>query len=365
MNWLLVLCLFALMVQCIIHGAEWLLLKQRSSLYDHSSTGPLSISVIIASHNDIRALQSNLDAVLSQNYEDFEVVLVLDRCTDGSVRWAKDRQTQNPHLKVIVLDENAFGKKGALNAGIEVAVHDYLVFTDSDCRPASENWLGEFAGSFSAGNDVVLGVSLAMHGEGVMGRIAAFFTRATAKRYIAAASIGLPYMAIGRSFGYAKALYQQVGGFTRHLHIPSGDDDLFFQQVKGRANVGFNLKAATLTEVPCSLPAFVVQRIRQLGAGRAYNRTALAVLAILDITALLSNIALVSAFFCGQWSGLLALIVARLLLIAAGTTTLCRLSIDSSFIEKDFWADLPLSLMNPLLSIAAAFFLKPAWKKTT
>jgi poly-beta-1,6-N-acetyl-D-glucosamine synthase len=56
----------------------------------------------------------------------------------------------------------------------------------------------------------------------------------TAMLYLSFAIKKAPYMGVGRNLSYRKSLFLRVKGFASHLHILSGDDDLF---VRDTANL--------------------------------------------------------------------------------------------------------------------------------
>ena len=50
-------------------------------------------------------------------------------------------------------------------------------------------------------------------------------------RYLGFALAGSPYMGIGRNLAYRKELFYQQKGFSAHLNLQRGDDDLFINHV--------------------------------------------------------------------------------------------------------------------------------------
>lgn len=91
---------------------------------------PLSVSVIIAAHNEGRHIEHKLRTLLNQDYpaSDLQIILASDGSTDTTVSTALSVYDQ----RVVVLDLPRVGKAGALNAAVELARNDILVFTDAD-----------------------------------------------------------------------------------------------------------------------------------------------------------------------------------------------------------------------------------------
>jgi GT2 family glycosyltransferase len=94
-----------------------------------------------------------LDAVLAQQYERFDV-LVLDNCSsDGTAEACGERAA---HADVPIRVEVMPGSVGLLrNRAAELSDADLLAFTDSDCMPAPQ-WLAEGVAAFEGRPEVGL-----------------------------------------------------------------------------------------------------------------------------------------------------------------------------------------------------------------
>src|SRR5690554_2842997 len=64
------------------------------------------LSVVICARNEEENLRLNLESVLTQDYPDFEVVLVNDCSRDDSQWVLKELQERYPHLHVVTLKED-------------------------------------------------------------------------------------------------------------------------------------------------------------------------------------------------------------------------------------------------------------------
>ncbi len=88
-----------------------------------------TVSVVIPSYNRETSIVQSIKSVLDQSYEDFELIIVDDGSTDGTV--AAMRVVTDPRLKVIEMGTNA-GASVARNIGIEAARGTWIAFHDSD-----------------------------------------------------------------------------------------------------------------------------------------------------------------------------------------------------------------------------------------
>ena len=82
-------------------------------------------SVIVPAHNSEEYLWKCLASVRAQSFKDYELIVICDACTDGTVSVARAYADR-------VIETN-FGMDGlARNAGIEAAEGHWLIFIDDD-----------------------------------------------------------------------------------------------------------------------------------------------------------------------------------------------------------------------------------------
>src|SRR4051794_32650183 len=88
-----------------------------------------AISVILPVHNRADVLGRAIQSVLDQHLKDFELMVVDDGSTDGSV--AVGKSFADPRIRIIELGENR-GGNAARNAGMRAAGAPLIAFLDSD-----------------------------------------------------------------------------------------------------------------------------------------------------------------------------------------------------------------------------------------
>ena len=81
-------------------------------------------------------------------------------------------------------------------------------------------------------------------------------------------------MGVGRNLSYLKTLFFKGKGFNTHMHIKSGDDDLFVNQNASTTNVNIALHPdAHMYSVPQkSWKSYYKQKARHAGASVIYRR---------------------------------------------------------------------------------------------
>lgn len=90
----------------------------------------MTISVIVPVYNTEFLVGRCIDSITAQTYPDWELILVDDGSTDGSLGVLREYESRDSRIKVIH-QENA-GPGLARNKGIQNASGDYIVFVDSD-----------------------------------------------------------------------------------------------------------------------------------------------------------------------------------------------------------------------------------------
>jgi cellulose synthase/poly-beta-1,6-N-acetylglucosamine synthase-like glycosyltransferase len=238
---------------------------------------PIPISVVICAKNEEENLKNHLPLFLSQQYHEFEVVVVDDGSTDETYYVLKAMQQEHPNLQIIRLNENVnffSGKKFPLSIGIRSAKYNNLLLTDADCCPASPHWISMMAGAFSEKNNIVLGYGQYRRKKGLLNLMIRFETLYTAMQYFGFALANMPYMGVGRNLAYSKKLFNEQKGFSKHYNLVSGDDDLFVNAAATNKNTScvIHPDAFTLSNPHTSFRRWWKQKRRHLTTGAFYKK---------------------------------------------------------------------------------------------
>ncbi|MBK0382414.1 glycosyltransferase [Pedobacter sp. SD-b] len=274
--------LFFLFQICFIIQLYYLLVIQRKfSVFKPNKNLETNysqpVSVIICARNEAENLKNYLPFILEQNHPNFEVIVVNDCSYDNSEDVLKDFAIKYKHLKVVKIEEHPrfkTAKKFAATLGIKAAIHDIILFTDADCKPGSENWINRITAHYQNDKtEIVLGYSPYIKGKGFLNRLIRYETYQTALNYFAYSLNAMPYMGVGRNLSYKKSLFFKNKGFASHMHIPSGDDDLFVNQNANAHNteIEFSEDSQVWSEPKTTWKSYWKQKSRHLGAGKAYK----------------------------------------------------------------------------------------------
>ena len=154
-----------------------------------------------------------------------------------SLCWKRNTRTSTTALSP-TLPADTFSRKKACRdsrrEGQQMAAGSSLP-KPTAARKATK-WLRLLARNFTSRTQVVLGYSGYERGKGWLHKRVAFDNLFTSMRYLGFALAGSPYMGIGRNLAYRKELFYEHKGFSAHLNLQRGDDDLFVNHVATAEN---------------------------------------------------------------------------------------------------------------------------------
>lgn len=312
-------CTFVVAV--VIQIIFYLFIFRKFAFYPEQkpSSKSIPISVIVCAKNEAQNLKRFLPSIIEQEYPDFEIVLVNDASSDGTLDVMEDFARLHQNIKLVnVKNVEAFwgNKKYALTLGIKASQNEHLLFTDADCKPASKYWLKHMSAHFSDKTSIVLGYgSYAKIKNSLLNKMVRFETLTTAVHYFSMALVGLPYMGVGRNLAYSKKVFFKANGFIKHMKMRSGDDDLFINQVANKSNtaVCISNKSFTISTPKTTFKDWFRQKRRHVSTAKYYKPKHKIILALLYISNFLFwvlGLSLISTLF--NWQIVLALFLLRI-----------------------------------------------------
>ncbi|WP_406683025.1 glycosyltransferase [Seonamhaeicola sp. MEBiC1930] len=257
---------------------------------EKKSLKKIGVSIIVCAKNEAENLKSFLPSIISQNYPDFEIVLINDASQDNSLDVMEDFKRIYNNIKIVdVKNVEAFwgNKKYALTLGIKASKYDYLLFTDADCKPVSKYWIQEMISHFSNKKHIVLGYgAYSKIKKSLLNKLVRFETLVTAIQYFSFAKLGIPYMGVGRNLAYTKKEFFNANGFINHIQVRSGDDDLFINQIATNKNSSICISKESFTEsIPKStFKEWFKQKRRHVSTAKHYKLKHKVLLALIYIT---------------------------------------------------------------------------------
>lgn len=320
------------------------------------------VSVIISAHNESDNLSQYLQALLTQDYPTYEVIVVDDGSEDNTREVVERYMTQDSRLHMTFVPFGArvgSTKKLALTLGAKAAQYEWLLLTDADCRPESSHWIS--AMMEKATKDVVLGFSPYFYDEGFVNRLVRFDTLFNGLHYLGAALCGHPYMGVGRNLAYRKSLFFESGGFTHLMQNRAGDDDLFVNHVATKANttVALNRESYVWSLAKTSLLEWLQQKRRHLSVSPAYRMSTKWRLLFEPMTRGLFYATVILILVFGRWTEWTDVMVMIPVLAAVGlflvrwilqtavlNTSARRMGLHGFGMWSVLWFDITLPLVN-------------------
>jgi cellulose synthase/poly-beta-1,6-N-acetylglucosamine synthase-like glycosyltransferase len=239
--------------------------------------GPSPVSIIICARDEAHNLREFLPSILSQDYPDYEVIVVNDCSEDGTQDLLEEFQKKYKNLRISTIKKDAkfkHGKKFALLIGIKAAKHEWLLLTDADCYAESDKWLSTMQKNFTEKTDIVIGYGGYQKGKGILNNFIRYETTFIAMQYFGFAMAGFPYMGVGRNLAYRKSFFFENKGFSSHYHLVSGDDDLFVNKLATRDNTKteYSINSHIRSIPESTFNEWIKQKKRHLVTGMFYRR---------------------------------------------------------------------------------------------
>ena len=320
------LLLIAFSLVFLVQSYFYLFFFRKYTSYQPSRnlTETFSVSVVVCAKNEAENLKKILPSLAQQKHSSFEIILVDDASTDNSLNemLAFEKAHLDASFTVTLIpikqgDSN--GKKAALAEGIRAAKNPYILLTDADCLPSSNQWITQMSARFSEKTAIVLGYgAYEKINNSFLNKLIRFETLLTALQYFSYALNEKPYMGVGRNLAYKKETFIKAGGFDEHAHIKSGDDDLFVSQIASHNNTSIcdHKESFTLSKPHTHVRQWIRQKRRHITTATHYKT---------------ETKFLLSLFFLSQFS-LYALLLTSLL-----TETFTFIIIPLFLIRLIFW----------------------------
>lgn len=276
------------------------------------------VSIVIYAKNESENLRTNLPFILTQNYPDYEVIVVNDGSTDESEEVLKRFEAEYKQLYHTYIPEEAkylSRRKLALTVGIKAAKHDVLLFTEANCHPLSENWIKSMAANFKERVNFVLGYCSYGPHKGFMHKLIAYDNLITGLQYLSSALAKVPYTGNGRNLAYRKEEFFKHKGYSKSLNLHAGDDDLFVNEVATQKNTTVEYSTDSLT-VMGQIDRFSVwkeMKVSRAATRRYYKGWVLAYYRFDTILFFLFLLSVVASIFFGITGNLLLAVYGGLL----------------------------------------------------
>ena len=230
-------------------------------------------SIVMVAHDNAAELDANLRKYLSQKYNDFQVIVVVESADheteDVLERYLNEYASPNANLGKSATSGESVGlphskqkpprllttfvpstshyvsrHKLALTLGVKAACYEWIVMTEPYCQPADDCWL-EALSRYTDDADMLCCYT-SLRGEAFSG----FDTFLHLQTFCRNQSS--PWRYDGKCLAFRKELFMSANGFLRNLKFLRGEYDFLTNEFGGDNRVMITNEPATITFITSS-----------------------------------------------------------------------------------------------------------------
>ena len=241
----------------------WVLRKNNKKGQDSSEYTP-KISVVIPANNQVQALYHNLETILKQDYPNFEVIIVDESENTETKDLIEKLQMEYKNLRKTFVPQtfrNVCKRKFSITLGVRAARGEWVVLTNPQCIPNSNQWLSSFAIHFNKETDVVLGCANYTNTPSVF----------TIYKRLKWTIMGLRAVSWHKPFGgdacnmaFRKSAFIESDGYAESLGAVGGEAEMLIKAISKGKNTRYNLFEANYVNEECPhVPILKLSEIAQ------------------------------------------------------------------------------------------------------
>ena len=221
---------------------------------EQGSEDAAALTVIIICRDSADMIMENVPAILEQEYDNFEVIIIDDASTDNTKDAINILEHKYKNLRHTFLPPTTrylSRKKLALTLGIRSAKNEWIVITEPDCKPNSSLWLKSLSGYMAEDKDFVLGYSNFEYSGTFHSIIAIYQKLISQMRFFHAAAASSNSKATGghlSNMAIRKSVFMANKGFSKNLNLLHGEATLLLDEMaqKGRTAIAVTNQASVV-----------------------------------------------------------------------------------------------------------------------
>lgn len=271
------------MLQLVIWQSPLRKLKKlkREGLPDYEDFGSGAftgaVSVIVYAKNHCDQLRELLEALLVQNYPDYEVIVVNDDSVDETIDVLTAYSLRYPNFTYTQIGNKVRSishRKLALLLGVKKAKGDYIITTNAHCIPAGPNWISCMVRQFKDKNvDAIVGPVCFGEKSGAFYRYDQFRRM---RRLLALTLMSRPFAAWSQNMAFTKESFwkYEKQDALKYLNLAPGEDDIFVSAISNGYNVAAECAAESMI-LECEDPVrpfWSIDRVTRAFTSKYYKK---------------------------------------------------------------------------------------------
>ena len=219
------------------------------------------VTIIVPAYNEGAVIEGALRSLLALDYPSYEVLVVDDGSTDDTCARASALEGQYGDVTIRVVSKSNNGKASALNTGISLARHPFVLCMDGDSRLSRDTLKAALRHFRDPNVGAVAGNVKVVNRRNL-------WTRLQALEYIEGLNMARRAQAFARTVNiipgpigiFRREVLQQLGGYEKDTYAE--DADLTLKILTAGWQIKYEERAVAYTEAPERLLDLLKQRYR-------------------------------------------------------------------------------------------------------
>lgn len=262
------------------------------------------LSILICVKNDLPNIKKNLETWVSQGFDRKEILIIDDFSGKELKHFIDKMKLKKGSLSYYKVRTNLPGKKQAIKEGLSFSRYKWVLLTDADCQPVSNNWASLMMSKAVDGDkSIVLGYSpYSVPTKALLFLWIHFEAWLSGVLYLSFAARGIPYMGVGRNLLYNKTIISDFD-LSKNNDIISGDDDLLISQISHGKNTTICIEPDSFcyTSPKSSWTEYFNQKLRHYSTASRYKLKHQVLLSLFSFSQVTFYFLLINEIAFGNW----------------------------------------------------------------
>lgn len=213
-------------IMLMLHYAHLGKISRKQSTENIKYASLPSVAVVIVAQEEADKLRKNLPLFLGQQYpSEFQVIVVDIHSSDGTPKLMEELEEKYPHLCHTSIPASARDismQRLAMTLGIKTSYTEWVIFTQADCFPETEEWLANFMNTDVQGKHAIIGLTKYTQCNNWLMKKRQFFRLWQQMLWLPFATKFYPYRADDTLFAYQRDYFFRHNGFASDSKLQVG-----------------------------------------------------------------------------------------------------------------------------------------------